>query len=114
MNDNSIELAKKIYKIIASKKVENIEVLDVHELTTLTDIFVIAIANNTRQTKALADEIEFILNQEGIGINRKEGYQTASWILMDYQNVIIHILYKEDAEFYSLDRLWQDGKIIIF
>lgn len=114
MNNHSIELAKTIYQIINNKKVEDIEVLDVHELTTLTDIFVIAIGNNTRQTKALADEVEFVLRQEGIEAYQKEGYDTASWILMDYQNVIVHILYKEDAEFYALDRLWQDSKIIIF
>lgn len=109
-----MELAKKVYKILDKKKIDNIEALDVHELTALTDIFIIAIANNTRMTKALADEVEYLLDQEGIHVNRKEGYQTASWILMDYQNVIVHILYKEDAEFYSLDRLWQDGKTIIF
>ncbi|MGL6173617.1 MAG: ribosome silencing factor [Cellulosilyticaceae bacterium] len=114
MNNYSMELAKKIYKILDKKKVESIEALDVHELTTLTDIFIIAIANNTRMTKALADEVEFLLDQEDIHVNRKEGYQTASWILMDYQNVIVHILHKEDAEFYSLDRLWQDSKTIIF
>lgn len=114
MNTQSIELAKKIYDIIKNKKVENIEVLDVHELTTLTDIFIIVIASNTRLTKAIADELEFVLRQQGVEVHRKEGYDTASWILMDYQNVIVHILYKQDAEFYALDRLWQDGKILIF
>lgn len=109
-----MELAKKIYTILNKKKIDSVEVLDVHELTTLTEIFVIAVASNTRLTKALADEVEMLLGEEGIHVHQKEGYQTASWILMDFQGVIVHILYKEDAEFYSLDRLWQDGKTIIF
>lgn len=114
MQKESILLAQKIYQILDNKKLDDIQVLDVHEITTLADIFVIVTGNNTRQTKALVDELEDALSQENIEIIQKEGYQTANWILMDYGNVIVHVLYKEDAEFYGLDRLWQDGKTILF
>ena len=83
-------------------------------ITTLADIFIIVTGSNTRQTKALVDELEDALSEENIEVIQKEGYQTANWILMDYGNVIVHVLYKEDAEFYGLDRLWQDGKTILF
>ena len=114
MQKESILLAQKIYQILDNKKLDDIQVLDVHEITTLADIFVIVTGNNTRQTKALVDELEDALSKENIEIIQKEGYQTANWILMDYGNVIVHVLYKEDAEFYGLDRLWQDGKTILF
>lgn len=114
MSNEAILLAQKIYHILDTKKLENIEVLDVHEITTLADIFIIVIGANTRQTKALADELEDALSEEGIEVCQKEGYDTANWILMDYGNVIVHVLYKEDADFYGLNRLWQDGKILLF
>jgi len=114
LHNESILLAKKIYHILDNKKLDDIQVLDVHEITTLADIFIIVTGSNTRQTKALVDELEDALSEENIEVIQKEGYQTANWILMDYGNVIVHVLYKEDAEFYGLDRLWQDGKTILF
>lgn len=114
MHNESILLAQKIYHILDNKKLDDIQVLDVHEITTLADIFIIVTGSNTRQTKALVDELEDALSEENIEVIQKEGYQTANWILMDYGNIIVHVLYKEDAEFYGLDRLWQDGKTILF
>lgn len=114
LNNESVLLAQKIYHILDNKKLESIEVIDVHEITTLADVFIIAIGSNIRQTKALVDELEDHLALENIEVRQKEGYETANWILMDYGNVIVHVLYKEDAEFYGLDRLWQDGKILLF
>ncbi len=107
-------LAKQIYDAINRKKAVNIEVLDVHQLTTLTDIFIIATANNIRQTQAIADEIEEVLTKEQIILKQKEGYTTAKWILLDYGNIIVHILHEEDASFYALGRLWKDAKSITF
>ncbi|MGL4800554.1 MAG: ribosome silencing factor [Cellulosilyticaceae bacterium] len=107
--------AEKIYKILDAKKLESIQALDVHELTAIADVFIIAVASNTRATKALADELEFRLEHEDdMFVYRKEGYDTAGWILLDYGHIIVHILFKDDAEFYGLDRLWHDAKELIF
>lgn len=95
-----------------NKKIVKTQVLDVHELTALTECFIIATALNTRQAQAVADEIEDLLAEEGRMVLRKEGYDTARWILLDYGEIIVHILCEEDADFYSLDRLWQDAKQI--
>ncbi|MEG0388948.1 MAG: ribosome silencing factor [Niameybacter sp.] len=103
-----------MHHILNNKKLESIKILDVHEITTLADIFIIVVGTNTSQTRALVDEVEAALSKENIEARQKEGYQTAQWILMDYKYVIVHVLYKEDAEFYRLDRLWQDGKILCF
>lgn len=114
MNNESIVLAQKVASILKKKKFESLQVLDVHAITSLADVFIIVVGNNTKQTKALADDIEDALSDEDIQVIQKEGYQTANWILMDYGRVIIHVLYKEDAEFYGLDRLWQDGTTLLF
>ncbi|OON92999.1 MAG: ribosome silencing factor [Candidatus Epulonipiscioides saccharophilum] len=111
---NSHELALKIANILDKKKLEELEIIEVKELTTLTDYFVIAICSNTRQTKAVSEEMEYLLSEDGINPRHTEGYETSRWILLDYLGVIVHILYKEDAQIYGLRRLWQDGKDISF
>ena len=115
MNDDLLKEAKKIHDILETKKLESLEVIDVHELTSLADLFIIAVANNIRATKALSDELEFKMEHEaGIFVRQKEGYNTATWILLDYGNIIVHILNKEDEEYYGIERLWQDGTSNIF
>ncbi|OOB79673.1 MAG: ribosome silencing factor [Epulopiscium sp. Nuni2H_MBin001] len=109
MEKGSYSLAAKISQILDKKKLDSIEVIDVRELTALTDYFVIAVCSNTRQTKATAEELEYQLEQQGNMVYQKEGYSTSTWILLDYLGVIVHILYKEDADFYGIHRLWQDG-----
>ncbi len=96
------------------KSSEEIEILDVHELTPLADLFVIATASNVKHAQAIADEIEDSLLEEGISVRQKEGYGTSKWILMDYGMIIIHILLKEEAEFYGLNRLWKDAPQLVF
>ncbi len=110
MNTSSHLLGQEIIKAIQKKKVTNIEALDVRELTPLTDLFIIAVGSNVRQTQAMADEVEEVLAELGYYPIHKEGYQTATWILLDYGQVIVHILEEENAEFYGLSRLWKDAK----
>lgn len=112
MNTTTYELGKQIVKAVEKKKVIKVEVLDVHDLTTLADLFIIAVASNVRQTQAMADEVEELLAEEGHVPIHKEGYQTATWILLDYGQVIVHILEEENAQFYGLSRLWKDANII--
>lgn len=108
----SLELAREIAKILDSKKATDIKVLEIGELSSLGDYFVLASASNTTQTKALCDEIDDQMSKLGFEPRRIEGYQSASWILLDYVDVIVHIFYKETREFYSLERLWADVKQI--
>lgn len=112
MENDSYILATKIAHILNKKKLEELEIIDIRELTTLTDYFVIAICSNTRQTRATAEELEYLLEEEHITAHQSEGYNSSTWILIDYLGVIVHILYKEDAKFYGIHRLWQDGKKI--
>lgn len=110
--EHSIKVANEIYKAIANKNITDIQVLQVGNLTTLADVFIIATAPNTRMVAALCDEVEEKLRLKGYNAISKEGYNTARWILLDYQGVIVHIFHKEESEFYRLDRLWNDAKIL--
>ena len=71
---------------------------------------VIATGTSSTHVKALADEVEYRLDEAGISVSHIEGYRSNSWILLDYVDVIVNVFSDEAREFYDLDRLWQDGK----
>lgn len=102
-------MGKIIVKAIEKKKVLTLEALDVQELTTLADLFIIAVADNVKQVKAMADIVEEDMEAYGYYPIHKEGYHTATWILLDYNEVIVHILARDYAEFYGIERLWKDA-----
>lgn len=112
MNAETYTLGKQIIEAIQNKKVVKLEALDVSHLTPLAECFIIAIGSNVKQTKALADEVEKCLEVSGVLPTHKEGYQTSNWILLDYGEIIVHILDEEHAQFYGLSRLWQDASLI--
>ena len=94
------------------KKAFDIKVLDIKELTTVADYFIIVSGNSTIQTNAIADEIEEKMEEEGYNLLGKEGHESARWILLDFGDIIVHVFHREDREFYNLDKLWIDGKEI--
>lgn len=102
------EIVKKITKILDDKKAKDIEIIKVEELTILADYFVIATGSNVTQVKALAEEIEFILSEQGVEPHHVEG-KSSSWILLDYSSVVVHVFHGDTREFYDLERLWKDG-----
>lgn len=105
----SFELVKTAVKLLDDKKATDINVLDIGELTSLGDYFVIASGGSTTQVKSLAGELEDKLSAAGMEPRRVEGESSAMWVLMDYGDVIIHIFYKETRDFYCLERLWADA-----
>jgi len=105
----TIEIVKTAVAALNGKKAEKIEALKVDDLTIIADYFVIASANNSTLVKALAEEVEFQLEQKGLRPNHIEGRAT-QWILLDYGSVVVHIFYEAAREFYALERLWQDAE----
>ena len=95
-----------------NKKAEDIKVLDIRDLTTMADYFVICQGNSSTQIKAIADEVEEKLSDAGVKPFGREGLNTAYWILMDYSDVIVHIFNKESRDFYGIEHLWADAKVI--
>lgn len=97
-------------KALDSKKAENITALKVGDLTILANYFVIASATSATQVKALADAVEYRLEQAGVRPKSVEGVQSRNWIVLDYIDVIVHIFTEEAREFYQLEHLWADGE----
>ncbi|MEG2203742.1 MAG: ribosome silencing factor [Oscillospiraceae bacterium] len=110
----ALDRAKQVATLLDNKKAQEIKVLHIGTLTSIGDYFVVATGGSTTQVKALADEIETKLSADGLTPKRIEGYNSASWILMDYYDVIVHIFLKETREFYALERLWSDAPIVEF
>ena len=94
------------------KQARNIRVLDLREVTSFADYFVIASGANSRQIQAIADEIHQRLKKLGEMPNSMEGYDNADWILMDYGDYLIHIFSEKARLYYDLERLWRDAKTV--
>ena len=109
---NSYEQSTLTAKAISSKKGLNIKLIEIGDISSLADYMVIATGTSSTHVKAIADEVEYQLDEAGISVSHIEGYRSNSWILLDYVDVIVHIFSDEAREFYDLERLWQDGKEI--
>ncbi len=103
------ELAKLIVHSLEEKKAEDIRIIDISQISTIADYFIIANGTNRNQVQALADNVGEDCHKAGYALHQTEGYNSASWILMDYSDVIVHIFSKEDRLFYDLERIWRDG-----
>lgn len=99
-------------KALSSKKGLDIQVIEISDISVLADYMVIATGTSTTHVKALADEVEYRLDEAGISVSHIEGYRSNTWILLDYIDVIVNVFSDEAREFYDLDRLWQDGKAV--
>lgn len=105
-----IEKAKETVVKAADKKLAfDMNLINVSQLSGLTDYFFICSGNTERQAMAIADEIESQMKKEGIVCDKVEGYRDGNWILLDFGNLIVHVFKKETREFYSLDNLWKDA-----
>ncbi len=94
------------------KKGRNIRAIEIKELTTVADYFIIASGTSVTHIKSLADNVEEKLAEKGVKPIHIEGYNSARWILLDYNDIVIHIFHEDDREYYGLERLWQDGREI--
>lgn len=112
MNETSRKMAKIACHALSEKKADDIQVIDISEISVIADYFIIASASNSNQLQAMMDAAEEELYKEGFKCSQKEGNHSSSWMLMDYKDIIIHLFSKEDRLFYDLERIWQDGKFI--
>jgi ribosome-associated protein len=94
------------------KKATDIRVLDLTEVTTFADTFLICTASNSRQAQAITDGIQQALKKQGEPAVSIEGYEQGEWILSDYADLIVHVFSEKAREFYDLDRLWRQAKPI--
>lgn len=94
----------------SDKKALDIVVLDLREIASFTDYFVVTSGTNVRQVQAIADEVVEQLKKQGTRAARVEGYNTAEWVLVDYGDFIVHVFEDKARKFYDLERLWRDAK----
>ncbi|MCR5430205.1 MAG: ribosome silencing factor [Eubacterium sp.] len=109
---DSKQITKIAFDALEDKKGVNIKVIDISNISILADYFIIAGGTNENQVKALADNVEEKLAEADTMPRQIEGYDNANWILMDYQDVIIHIFNEQDRLFFDLERIWSDGQLV--
>lgn len=96
----------------SEKKAIDPVVLDLREIASFTDYFVIVSGANERQVQAISDEVYETLKKSGHAAARVEGYKTAEWILLDYGDFVMHVFEQKARKFYDLERLWRESKRI--
>jgi len=96
----------------AEKKASDLTVLDLREIASFTDYFLIASGSNKRQVQAIADAVVEQLKARGTRTARVEGYQTAEWVLADYGDFVVHVFDDRARRFYDLERLWREARRI--
>ena len=109
---NSKEIARMACEAMEDKKAQDIKIIEIGNISTLADYFIIASGTNRSQVQAMADNVNETLGRAGIEPKQMEGYQNANWILMDYRDVVIHIFDEENRLFYDLERIWRDGPVV--
>ena len=105
----SKEMIKIIVDALNDKKAEDIRVIDISNISVISDYFVIANGSNPNQIQALVDNIEEKMGKGGYIERKVEGYNAASWISLDYEDVIVHVFSRDDRQFYNLEKVWSDG-----
>ncbi len=108
----ALELVKLAVAALEDKKAEDISVIDISEVSTIADYFIIANAANQNQIAAMQDAVDEAMYKNGVHAKQIEGNRNSTWILIDYEDVIVHLFSREDRLFYDLDRIWRDGKQI--
>ncbi len=106
VGDKALLMAGWLYE----KKAENITVLDVEGVCPITEALVVVSARNTRQAKALADYVLDKAGEEGFIYLGLEGYRQGQWVLLDFNDVLVHIFLDEFRQFYNIEGLWSEGK----
>jgi len=110
--EQSREMTRIACKALEEKKGEDIKVIDISGISVLADYFIIANGSNDSQIRAMVDAVEGELQKAGYKTRQREGYGLGNWVLLDFQDIIVHVFDKENRLFYDLERIWSDGKEI--
>jgi len=108
-NTDPIKIAQRAVEIASDMQATNIILLDIKNMASFTDYFVMLSADSIRLINALVSDIILQLKKEGIHIDHKEGTSESGWVLLDYGNVLIHIFSPEEREYYRLEELWNEA-----
>ena len=109
---NSAERAVLAIEALEDRKAEDIQIIDISEVSVLADYFIIAGGTNRSQIQALSDAVEEKLGRAGHPVKQIEGYDGAAWVLLDFGDVIVHVFDRDNRLLYDLQRIWSDGRQI--
>lgn len=104
-----LEIAKVCAQTALDMKGEDVVILDVTGLASFTDFFVVMSGRSTRHVQGLAEAIEGEMRSKRVKTSRAEGIQEGMWVLLDFEDVVVHIFYHEQRAFYDLEGLWHDA-----
>ena len=110
MSNDSRKMLDIICHALSEKKAIDLKAIDIREISVISDFFAIASASNPNQMQALADAVQEDMHKAGYHTKQIEGNSNSSWILLDFNDVIVHLFTIEDRHFYNLERIWSDGK----
>lgn len=110
---NSLELSVFIKNLLEDKHGNDVDVIDLTEKNTIADYFVIATARNSAHVRALCEEVEEKLEEQDIIVTRKEGLRDGRWAVLDYDNVLVHVFNSDTRDFFCLEKLWKDHKVVV-
>ena len=104
------EAAALAVKALDSKMGVDIQLIEITDVSTLADYFLICTASSSTHVKTLSDAVEEAMDNAGEPMLSREGHRSGTWVLMDFGCVVVHVFTQETRAFYNLERLWQDGK----
>lgn len=107
---SQVEIAQLAASAAEEKKAQNVTILDIRGFTVIADYFVICHGNSQTQVQAIVESIRKKVQKANIAIKGIEGYREARWVLIDLDDVVVHVFHKDEREFYGLERLWGDAQ----
>lgn len=106
------EMVKLVCHALDEKKADDIKVIDIRGLSVMADYFIVASGGSQNQLLAMQNEVDKKMYTHGIHAKQVEGNRSSTWILMDYEDVIVHLFSQDDRLFYNLEKIWQDGIVL--
>lgn len=112
MAADSKKMALAVTEALEEKKANNIKIIQIGELSPITDYFVIADGSNTSQVEAMTEAVKEAMYKLSVKERQITGTTDCGWVLLDYNDIVVHVFHSENRSFYNLERVWKDGKII--
>ncbi|MCR8645731.1 ribosome silencing factor [Paenibacillus sp. N1-5-1-14] len=106
------QLMELIVHAVDDKKAMNVVTLNVTEISMVSDYFVICSGNSETQVQAIATEARKKADAKGVKVRGIEGFDTAKWVLIDMGDVVLHVFHRDDREYYNIERIWSDAKVV--
>ena len=110
--EDSKKMVQVAHAALSEKMAAEVTVIDITNISTIADYFVITNGQNSSHVHALVDFVQEKMYKAGYACKSVEGFRAANWVLLDYGDIVVNIFSKEDRRFYDLERIWRDGKVV--